>query len=254
MNAAWKTLALATLSPGALLLMGCDPTVADDAVEIGAGYVSTCLGHDGEEGEPIYGYNTFEISGEVVSDGAFVEPDSEVHRCFREDRALTICDDDGVIWTLGYQVQDEDGEDITAALDVTPGQQVDLFFASLQDFGVISGFVLRDEGGVVAVIEDGTWDSALAPTGSADPIDEFAVSTGDVLLTEDSGCGEVEHRELVFSGAGEGDSEVSLAPGASGEFTVDGAALTASALRSYDYTGTVTCTDTAGATVWTVWR
>jgi len=233
----------------ALALVGCDPTEKDD-VTIDDGYVYACLGHDGDETEPSYGYSTFTISGEVVSDGAFVAPDNDVHRCFSEDRALTICDDDGTIWTLGYSVTDSDGEDITPPLDVAPGQDIELFFASLQDFGVISGFVLRDEGGVVAALEGGSWGSALDPDGDADPIDEFEVSVGEAVLTEETGCGEVEHRELVFTG----DSEVALVPGESGAFTVDGAELTASALRSFDYTGETTCTDVAGATVWTVWR
>jgi len=236
-------------------LIGCDPTTkttdevtTEDGVAVSSGYVDACLGNDTID-EDYYGYNTFEISGAVVADGLFEKPDYHTHRCYAPARAVTICDADGVIWTVGYDVLNEDGDSIALPLDVSPGDAVNLHFASLQDHGVIAGFVLRDDEGIIAALEQGSWGPALGAEGGY-PIDEFVVTTGESAALEDTNCGEIEHTMLDFAG----DTDISLAPGQSAPFTAGGVSLTASAIRSFDYTGEPTCTDVAGASIWTVWR
>jgi hypothetical protein len=111
---------------------------------------------------------TLDISGTVIADGAIDAMDS-VFECWGQVyRALEVLDSDGVTWRIGYGLEDSNGDDVTPAMDLTPGDTVSVRYRAVQEFGSAHGFVVEDDAERVAALEVATWDNALLPDSKCD--------------------------------------------------------------------------------------
>lgn len=78
---------------------------------------------------------TLDISGTVVSDGPSGALNSPFECWGTVYRALEVLDSDGVTWKIGYGLEDADGENVTPAMDLTPGDTVSVRYQAVQEFG-----------------------------------------------------------------------------------------------------------------------
>ena len=244
-----------------LLLLGmCACDTKDSELTAGEpssyGDAAACLGHDDDDFTELSGdYREYTVTGEVVSDDVFIEPPHSIKACYDMKRALLIHDADGVTWTLGYAHDFIDiavgdrSVDVTAPLDVSAGQAIDLTFIHLAN-SVTEGFILRDDDGLVAAQEYGVDGSALRydelPVAA-----DLDVQGGVVRQSNDLGCGLLDYSELDFSA----DDDLSLATGEAGTLTVAGVAMTATNWMNLAVSGSGgMCAKISDYRVWSVWR
>jgi hypothetical protein len=225
-----------------LAAVACDPSMLE------VGHATACLA--GDLPENLFEYDgdnlLFEIEGSVISDEAGAMPETAMECYWTIDRVLTIEDTEGVLWSVGYGVEDPDGNADTPALDVEEGEAVSLVYRSVQSFGAANGFVLEDDDGLVAALESGTWGPALEDGD----VPGLAVTSGDMIGTQDSECGTEGHFAWSFAG----DDTVEVDPYGQDTVTIAGAPYTAMAVANLQWQGDVQCTDLAGDEVWAVFR
>lgn len=228
-----------------LMLAACaDKDGGSDYAEYEVGSAAACLTIDDEsaiqEGESV----TYDVVGTVVSDGEGTTS-GNAHPCGEVARVLSLTDSEGRSVELGYGIRSPEGADLTPPLEVEAGDTVYLEFASVRSFGEASGFVLQDTAGVLGAIEVGTWGPALQE--GAFP--GLSVRVGETVGSGLNACGTTAAYEIVF----EGDAARALTPVEDKLITVAARSYTAYALAAWEYTE-ATCTDVAGATVWSVFR
>jgi hypothetical protein len=212
------------------------------------GFGTACLG--GDLPENLYEYDgdnlLFEIEGTVIDDGVGPMPETAMECYGTVHRVLQIEDDEGVVWSLGYGIEDALGGDRTPYMLVDPGQAVSLRYRTVQSFGSANGFVLEDEAGLVAALESGTWGPAL----EEGDVPGLAVSSGEQMTTVDSECGAEGH----FAWSFEGDETLEVQPYGERTLAIDGQDYSVFAVANLQWQGEVQCTDLAGTKIWAVFR
>lgn len=164
-------------------------------------------------------------------------------------RSVTVDDGAGEVHTVGLSVGDAADADIAPALDVAVGDAVHLVYRYRFVWGDVAGFALSDADGLVVAAEEGAWGGAL----QEGDVPGLSVRRGDdVVAREAAECQPLEGFSLVF----EGDEAVELVPVDTAPLSVDGAALTAIAVASWDYGESATCqiSDVTGYDSWVVHR
>ena len=236
---------LCCLIPLSALLGACDPKLTPDSEDYARGTATACLAGDGTVSREGTETQVFDLTGKVVSDEAASALTGDLHPCGPVSRVFTLLGSDGVSYKLGYGLWDAEETDITSPLDVEVDAAVYLRFSSVQSFGEASGFVLQDADSVVGAVEDGTWGPAL---GAAD-FPGLTVDIGEFAGFGHNDCGDTRGSTLRFTG----DAERELTPVEDKLITVDEKAYTAFAISAWDFTE-YDCTDTAGETIWAVFR
>ena len=232
----------------ALLLLGvaCDPKLTPDSEDYARGQATACLAGDGTVSRGDDETTIFDLTGTVVSDeaasGALT---GDLHPCGAVSRVFTLAGSDGATYRLGYGVWDALDADITTAMDVEADASVYLRFSSVRSFGDASGFVLQDADSVIGAVEDGTWGPAL---GASD-FPGLSVEIGEFAGFGHNDCGDTRGSTLRFVG----DAERELTPVEDKLITVDEKAYSAFAISAWEFTE-YDCTDTAGETIWAVFR
>lgn len=217
-----------------LLLLACS-TPSNSLPDIADGKLIVCLDGAGTAKLPV---RETIFSGTVTSAG-------------RDDcgSALTIDNGLGEVHTVSLVVTDEKGEDMTPDLSVALGETVDLYFTTIQPWGTTSGFTVTGEDGLWIAADEGQWGGAL--TGHMP--DGLSVVAGDEEIAyHDEPCGGRVGSTVVF----QGDEILELTPVSEGALTVEGTALTATAVRAYAYQSDDTCSlsDATGALTWVLSR
>jgi hypothetical protein len=191
--------------------------------------------------------------GEVIDQELFlrgiVGPPDPTSEC-QGAQSFSIVDDFKGVYTWGFSVRDEDGSDITPALDVGEGDEVHLFFRDRLVWGDVAGFVLGDfEEAMIAAADEGTWGGALDPG----EVNGLTVERGhDVIAREPMDCQPIEGYEIEFSA----EDDAVLTPVDSEEISIRGRSFTATAVAAWDYGEDDNCqiTDATGATSWVVYH
>ena len=138
--------------------------------------------------------------------------------------SVTLVGEDDAVLTVGFTVLDENGDDVTPALDLAVDDTVEGIYRYKMVWGTVEGLVLSDADGLVLAADQGTWGGSLEE-GDID----FAVSRGaEVLDTEVTECVTTERHGVVF----EADETVEVAPFGQGEIAVGGQSLAAWAVSS----------------------
>ena len=219
----------------------------DEALEPAPGALRVCLAGDQEADVSSEQFSLVLDEATVLSDEAVSSwPTTGGLECWgTPTRALQVEDAaTGAVWWIGYALQDGDGADATPALDVVVGQRVSVLYRAVLSFGMTHGVVIRDDAGVVAVLEEGAWGTALEADDHGLPISleeaEYA--------REDDGCGTLIHRSIAFGAE-------RLDPWASAPVTLAeaGGEVTAFAVINTTFED-VSCTDVAGQQAWAVVR
>ncbi len=233
------------LLPTLVLLL---PLAACEEIEPTRGITSACLA--GDLPENLYEYDgenmLFEVEGTVLSDEAGAMPESNAECYWTQHRVLQIEDAEGVVWSVGYGIEEPNEADVTPALDLTAGDSVSLTYRMVQSFGSAHGFVIEDDEGLVAALESGTWGPALEDGD----VPGLTVQDGDLLNTLEAECGTEGHFQWVF----EGDNDTTVAPYGLGDLSIGGVDYTAMAVANMQWQGDVLCTDLAGDQMWAVFR
>lgn len=215
----------------ALSLVACLPDPGDGRIDL-------CLDDQG-------GGNDVDLEVE----GTLGSVDGSTTQCAQSTRTLTFDDGEGVTHTLGITVLDDDGADITPALDLEPGATISVLYRYRMVWGSTAGVVVTDAEGLVAAFEQGGWGGAL----QAGDVPGLEVTVGSEIVAEQrTACEPRQGRELVFGA----DETVTLTPVTSRALTVDGVGATALALAAYEYGDGGTCNveDNTGFTTWAVYR
>ena len=169
---------------------------------MGGGTAVVCMGSDAEV-EPSESYV---INGEVISDASASVDVGSVVPCAQDPmRVLSVQDDDGQIWEVGYAWVGSDGWNSTPAVGMQ-GQRVELIVRQGAMQGS-AGFAVYDRNGLSYAMEAGHGGAALQD----DDLGSVQVATGAVVGTVDhEDCGSADSVVVNF------DSEVdelSLYPG-----------------------------------------
>lgn len=233
--------ALAALSLVSLLT-GCGALVHEP------GYTTACLSapagvvlaSDSDE-------TTFDVDGTLtavdIDGGAF----EDSFGCWETpELGFTVEDADGCQWTVGYGVTDGNGDLVAPMIQAVPGDEVHLTYRHIESWGRASGFVLEDEEGLVAAVEQGTWGPALRN----EDLPGLTVSVGDEVYRTREECGTFAHHEIVFDGIEE--EAVPLVPFAHAD-VADTHPYGLYAASSTDLVD-AQCTDVGGVWMWAAFR
>lgn len=169
---------------------------------MGGGTAVVCLGSDAEV-EPS---DSYVINGEVLSDASSSVDVGGVVPCAQDPmRVLSVRDDAGQVWEVGYAWVGSDGWNTTPAVGMQ-GQRVELVVRQGAMQGS-AGFAVYDRNGLSYAMEAGHGGGALQP----EDLGNVQVETGAVVGTvEHEDCGAADSVVVNF------DSEVdelSLYPG-----------------------------------------
>lgn len=169
---------------------------------MGGGTAVVCMGSDAEV-EPA---GSYVINGEVVSDASATVDVGNVVPCAQDPmRVLSVRDDNGDIWEVGYAWIGGDGWNSTPAVGMQ-GQRVELVVRQGEMQGS-AGFAVYDRNGLSYAMEAGHGGAALQ---SVD-LDGVAVETGGVVGSVDhEDCGSADSVMVNFES---GVDELSLFPG-----------------------------------------
>lgn len=191
--------------------------------------------------------------GEVIDEELYlrgiVGPPDSTSDC-QGTRSFSIVDKHKGTFTWGFGVRDADGSDITPALEVDEGDEVELFYRNRLVFGDVAGFVLGDwEGALLAAADEGTWGGAFDPGD----VNGVSIERGDeVIAREPTDCQPIEGYEIEFSA----DEDEVLTPVDSEQIAIEGRSFTAMAVAAWDYGEDDDCqiTDATGVTAWVIYH
>lgn len=222
------------------------------AENTGFGHLGTsvvCLGaSDGNASPDADG--AWRIHGTVVSEGDDTRDIGSLEPCWRApSRVLTVEDEAGITWQVGYRWQSDSLGDVTPTLHAEPGEAVDVLLrpgtsAQANGFAAFRGEEL------VYAMESGRGSSALA---NGD-IPNLQVTGGERISGGDDGCGAVDAVVMEFLTTS-GDT-ASLAPGEDSPLEVDeGDPMTLCNIDSFEYDPAQrTCSDGVPETSWVMFK
>ncbi|MFT5586724.1 MAG: hypothetical protein ACI9VR_004326 [Cognaticolwellia sp.] len=169
---------------------------------MGVGTAVVCLGSDAE----VESAESYVINGEVLSDAAATVDVGNVVPCAQDPmRVLSVRDDSGQVWEVGYAWVGSDGWNSTPAVGMQ-GQRVEIIVRQGEMQGS-AGFAVYDRNGLSYAMEAGHGGAAL----ESEDLGSIAVAPGSVVGSVDhADCGSADSVMVNF------DSEVdqlSLYPG-----------------------------------------
>jgi len=193
---------------------------------------------------------TWQLAGDVIEVRDGTAEDCGTAGWATPSRVVVVMLPNDALAHVGFTVT-EDGRDVTPDLDLEDGDAVDVTFVHTQGWGEDHGLVVTEaEKGLVFAAEEGWQTDLLALEDS--PLDGLlnVDDAGAYGPTRADECGQVRSHRLTF----EADASLDLEANASSPIEVAGEALTARNAGSWDFEGTVGCTDTWGPESWVVYR
>ncbi|MBW2276841.1 MAG: hypothetical protein JRF63_05070 [Deltaproteobacteria bacterium] len=166
------------------------------------------------------------------------------------DRGFRL-DVDGQEVVIGFNVRDENGNDLLPTDLITVGDELDVLFRSKMVWGSVEGVTVRDTEGLRLAVEHGSWGGAL----EQDEVDGLDVRTGKQVAKQDhQDCGYWSGREIEFIAPGQ--ETVILTPVETDPLTLEGQTLTAvaSAAVSYHEGSGCSISDISGRLSWALYR
>jgi hypothetical protein len=162
--------------------------------------------------------------------------------CFRDpNRHIDIADAQGEVWRLLYST----GKVPMRQSSLPPGSRVQLRVHATWGFAKGAGFMLRDDGGPILAIEEGSF----GPRPASKEPRPLAVTRGEVFDVRPDGCGEKLRHWLEV----EADQRQRAAPGRAIPLTIGGARYGFVNLAS-DGWRNPRCADLTDRTSWILWR
>lgn len=220
----------------------------DDDPDFESGSVAICLG-----GEAVAANNTadtgfdgdeWHLHGIVADADARAVEEYQALACTDAPAStLTLTDDDGVTWWLGWSILDRDGAASGPAFNPGDSLSIDVF-APMSWGGQQNGLKISDRTGFRLIAQAGGLnDETSAP---------IKVTAGAPVARRGGDCG----AEIAVESKFTADDSVSLPPGEEGDVTVAGSTLTARNVSHwmYDETDNVECSHISGPNLWAVWR
>jgi hypothetical protein len=191
-----------------------------------AGTSVVCLGTDADVD---LDQEVFVIDGVVVSDEASDRDIGTVVGCQQDPaRVLTIRDQDGNDWEVGYAWLDSDGWDMTPAPSVSEGERVEILVRRGPSVdSLAAGFTLSDSQGVIYAMEAGHGEGGLAQGD----ISGLTVDATRAVGTVDNDCGEATSVAIDFESE---DDHLSLYPGEDASMVVDDEVFVTCNINSYE--------------------
>jgi len=164
-------------------------------------------------------------------------------------QVLTIRDNDGIDWKLGYDVgRGSPTMNVTPDLMAMIGTRARLLFRAVRGFGTAPGFVLFDAVGVMFAMDLAIYGDPL----QTDDVAGLTVQDGTVLATTKDNCVDhLLHTSLVFTA----DKPVDVRPNTEGTVFIQGTRYAATNLFSVRADGQARCPDFVGTERgWAIWR
>jgi hypothetical protein len=158
---------------------------------------------------------------------------------------LQVRTPDGVRWVLGWRVQDRAGGDVGRSLPLEAGTPVSVVFRAESTGLLNSGFVVRDEHGVVGAVGVSNTYKALLQ----DELADFTVDYGAWSSTNEWECGTVHGYQVDFKG----DETLSLTPFDVGEVSYGGVLYDVVAASAFEYESNA-CQGVGNELVWSAFR
>ncbi len=214
----------------------------DWAVSGFTGTSVVCLGAD----QDVENTGFFEIRGTVVNDRISSLDIGNVIPCEQEPgRVLSIEDDNGVIWDVGYAWFAGDGWDSTPAVNVVRGSMVEVL-VSQGASGIDStaaGFVVYDTSGMVYAMEAGHGER-----GFSSDVDGIRVET-ELIEGINDGDDCTDSISQTFTSD---TDRLTLYPGDDASLEVDGEYIITCNITSFEVVDD--CNDTVSESSWVMFR
>lgn len=190
------------------------------------------------------------FSGAVLSEAEDLRDIGSHEPCWSApSRVLTVEDDAGAVWQVGYRWQSDSLGDVTPPVLVEPGERVDVVLRS----GVSArsaGFAVFGEDKLHYAMESGIGSPAL----TNGDIPNLTVNSGERISGVHDGCGQVEAVVVEFSTTS-GDV-AALAPGEDSPLEVDAEdPMVLCNIDSFEYDDAQpACADGAPETSWVMFK
>ncbi len=202
------------------VISGC---AASELPEPERGSLAACLGGPdvvtGADGD-------FDITVEGVVVERFAW-DYNLAPCGGVEQGVQIEDAEGQIWSLGLGILDEDNKFVRTPRLAPKGRQVSFTYRYRHPWGDVSGFVLSDVDGIVAVVEEGSWGGALRE----DDVPGLEVNAGKkIIAEEETDCAPLIGYDLHFKA----DSHLTLPPVESEAIEIEGRPYVAHAISAHE--------------------
>ncbi|HJN76657.1 MAG TPA: hypothetical protein QGF58_22190 [Myxococcota bacterium] len=194
----------------------------DYAMDSMTGTSVVCLGSDADVDDQ----DTYTIRGRILSDDYGTRDIGNIFSCNQQPaRILTIEDDSGDTWQIGYAWYAGDGWDSTPAVNAWEGDQV-VVTIKRGELDGSAGFVVEDSDSMIYVMEAGHGGAAL----STDELGGLDVSATRTAGTVEDDCGDTESLVVDF----ESDSDsLSLYPGEDAGMEIDDSYFVTCNINSY---------------------
>lgn len=150
----------------------------------------------------------YRISGTVLREQASENNIGNLDACWgAPSRVLTVEDEQGVVWKVGYRWQSNSLGDTTPEVRVTPGEAIEVLYRPGELQGAAGFAVHHAEDGLLYAMESGRGTTGL----EAQDIPELTVERGQTVGVEDLDCGEIQAETIVF--VSQTGDEAELGPG-----------------------------------------
>ena len=137
----------------------------------------------------------FRISGTVLREQPSENNVGNLDTCWgAPSRVLTVEDEDGVLWKVGYRWQSNSLGDTTPEIKVSPGEAIEVLYRPGELQGSAGFAVHHAQDGLLYAMESGRGAAGLA----SQDIPELTVERGQTVGTEDLDCGQVQAETIVF--------------------------------------------------------
>jgi hypothetical protein len=233
-----------------ITLLACQGDPSETATD--PGLLALCL--DGPGVSQDMSPATWAFSGVVDALGGALprgEPALDGCSWMEGGRSLTLTDDDGATWTLGWAASAGTGDTLqpmTPELDVAPGDRLEVEARAWFDWAFELDVMVRDADGVVFAGAEGYYTEVWSEVTSGAGL--TVTDAGATRSLGDDGCGARSAHALRF----DGDDALELDVWVEGTLTLEGQALQARNVGAWAFDGEIGCTDVWGPMPWMVFR
>ncbi len=200
-----------------------------------------CLGAD----QDVENTGLFEIRGTVLNDRVSNLDVGNVIPCEQEPaRILSIEDEDGVVWEVGYAWYTGDGWDSTPAVNAWRGDYVELVVRQGDSAGTAAGFAVYEPSGLLYAMEAGHGEVGLADGD----VDSLQVETRAITELDDGD----ECTDSVSQNFTTDTDELILYPGDDAGLEIDGEYFVTCNIASFEVQAG--CDDQVAESSWVIFR
>lgn len=241
------------------VLVGCSEPEPPEYPPIMRGDAAACIGNNLDVSFDFFENINYRVTGTVEEQAPGIEFNLAPCDIANSD-SVRVRSGDGVRWIFGWRITDRAGQDVAPEAQLAPGTEVDVTFRGALDGKSQSGLVIRDENGLVAVVNINDQVKALdegdltlleastKATGTEEQV--LTVDYGDWKTTNELECGTAHGYDIEFSG----DEVKTLEPFAQDVLSVDGREMDIFAVSSLEYPDESACVGVGNQLVWAAFR